>query len=71
MPGYFCFFFAYEATRGALTPPGKTKDEIGAGRTVVAGWENRIGVLGGGLPVRLIRPVSLCVVVPLEPTGFR
>ena len=37
MPGYFCFFFAYEATRGALTPAGKTKDEIGPVRTVVAG----------------------------------
>lgn len=37
MPGYFFFFLAYEATRGLLTPPGKTKDEIGAVRTVVAG----------------------------------
>lgn len=37
MPGYFCFFFAYEATRGALTPAGRTKDEIGPVRTVLAG----------------------------------
>ena len=37
MPGYFFFFFAYELTREALTPPGKTKDEIGAWRTVVSG----------------------------------
>ena len=37
MPGYFFFFMAYEATRHALTPAGKTKDEIGALRTVVAG----------------------------------
>jgi len=37
MPGYFFFFLAYEATRAALTPPGKTKDEIGPARTVVAG----------------------------------
>merc|ERR1712032_927000 len=29
MPGYFFFFMAYEATRHALTPAGKTKDEIG------------------------------------------
>merc|ERR1712004_279055 len=36
MPGYF-FFMAYEATRHVLTPAGKTKDEIGALRTVVAG----------------------------------
>jgi len=37
MPGYFFFFMAYEATRHVLTPAGKTKDEIGALRTVVAG----------------------------------
>ena len=37
MPGYFFFFAAYELTRQALTPPGKTKEEIGAVRTVVAG----------------------------------
>jgi len=37
MPGYFFFFFAYELTRQLLTPPGKTKDEIGALRTVVSG----------------------------------
>ena len=44
MPGYFFFFMAYEATRHVLTPAGKTKDEIGALRTVVAG-----GVAGGTL----------------------
>jgi len=37
MPGYFFFFFAYELTRHILTPPGKTKDEIGAVKTVIAG----------------------------------
>jgi len=37
MPGYFCFFYAYEATREFLTPVGKTKDEIGIFRTVIAG----------------------------------
>jgi len=37
MPGYFFFFLAYEATRQLLTPPGKSKDEIGPLRTVVAG----------------------------------
>ena len=34
-----------------------------------AGWENRIGALGGGLPVKVIRPVSLSLVVPVEPAG--
>ncbi|XP_011424212.1 mitochondrial ornithine transporter 1 [Magallana gigas] len=37
MPGYFFFFGGYEFTRHMLTPEGKTKDEIGAARTVVAG----------------------------------
>jgi len=29
MPGYFFFFGGYEVSRYLLTPPGKTKDEIG------------------------------------------
>ena len=29
MPGYFFFFGGYEVCRHMLTPPGKTKDEIG------------------------------------------
>ena len=29
MPGYFFFFGSYEATRYMLTPPGKSKDELG------------------------------------------
>ena len=37
MPGYFCFFFAYEFCRELLTPEGKTKDEIGPMRTIVSG----------------------------------
>lgn len=33
-----CFFFGgYEGARQLLTPPGKSKDEIGAVRTMVAG----------------------------------
>ena len=29
MPGYFVFFGGYEVSRMWLTPPGKTKDNIG------------------------------------------
>lgn len=29
IPGYFFFFGGYETCRHLLTPPGKTKDEIG------------------------------------------
>lgn len=37
MPGYFCFFFAYELTRELLTKPGQSRDEIGMVRTMIAG----------------------------------
>lgn len=37
MPGYFCFFFAYEFTREMLRAPGQSKEEIGAGKTVISG----------------------------------
>ncbi|XP_052796055.1 mitochondrial ornithine transporter 1-like [Mya arenaria] len=37
IPGYVFFFGGYEATRHLLTPAGKTKDEIGAFRTVLSG----------------------------------
>ncbi|CAG0922458.1 unnamed protein product [Notodromas monacha] len=37
MAGYFFFFGGYELTRELLTPPGKTKEEIGIGRTIVSG----------------------------------
>ena len=37
MPGYFCFFFAYEACRGVLAGPGQSKDDIGPLKTVISG----------------------------------
>ena len=37
MPGYFFFFFAYEAMRGLLSKPGQSKDDIGPLRTVISG----------------------------------
>ncbi|GFY56609.1 mitochondrial ornithine transporter 1, partial [Trichonephila inaurata madagascariensis] len=37
MPGYFFFFGGYELSRNLLTPKGKSKDEIGLLRTVIAG----------------------------------
>ena len=53
MPGYFFFFMAYEATRHALTPAGKTKDEIGALRTGSGGRRScRSDSLDNDLPCR-------------------
>lgn len=37
MPGYFFFFGGYEASRALMTPPGKTKDEIGPLKTMICG----------------------------------
>uniref|UniRef100_T1J1Q4 40S ribosomal protein S3 n=1 Tax=Strigamia maritima TaxID=126957 RepID=T1J1Q4_STRMM len=37
MPGYFFFFGGYEISRELLTPPGKTKNEIGLLRTIISG----------------------------------
>ncbi|XP_022910160.1 mitochondrial ornithine transporter 1 [Onthophagus taurus] len=37
MPGYFVFFGGYEGTRALLTRPGQKKDDIGVGRTMIAG----------------------------------
>nr|ACO15775.1 Mitochondrial ornithine transporter 1 [Caligus clemensi] len=37
MPGYFAFFYAYEHCRDLFRPQGKSKDEIGPARTILAG----------------------------------
>lgn len=37
MPGYFCFFGAYEGTRELLANPGQNRDDIGWQKTMVAG----------------------------------
>jgi len=37
MPGYFCFFFAYEFTRELLTPPGQSKEDLGPMGTIISG----------------------------------
>jgi len=34
MPGYFFFFGGYEASRYMMTPPEKTKDDLGKGSLV-------------------------------------
>jgi len=37
MPGYFCFFFAYEFSREFFTAKGQSKEDIGPLRTIVSG----------------------------------
>jgi solute carrier family 25 ornithine transporter 2/15 len=37
MPGYFCFFYAYELSREALKPEGGTKEDVGPLGTMFSG----------------------------------
>ena len=37
MPGYFCFFFAYEFTREVFVKEGQSKEDIGPLGTIVSG----------------------------------
>ena len=40
--GYFCFFGGYELCRHVLTPPGKSKDEIGMIFLLVWTWKSTL-----------------------------
>ncbi|KAK4016332.1 mitochondrial ornithine transporter 1 [Daphnia magna] len=55
MPGYFCFFGGYELCRHLLTPPGKTKDEIGAIRTIICGGVGGISLWVAIFPFDVIK----------------
>jgi len=55
MPGYFCFFGGYELCRHFLTPPGKTKDEIGPLRTVICGGVGGIALWVAIFPFDVIK----------------
>lgn len=37
MPGYFCFFYAYEFSREMLTPKGQKKEDLGPLGTIISG----------------------------------
>ncbi|EFX89682.1 hypothetical protein DAPPUDRAFT_310330 [Daphnia pulex] len=55
MPGYFCFFGGYELCRHMLTPPGKSKDEIGAIRTIICGGVGGISLWVAIFPFDVIK----------------
>ncbi|XGW17581.1 hypothetical protein V3C99_002294 [Haemonchus contortus] len=74
VPGYFCFFGAYEASRYVLSKEGQEKDDIGLLRTAVSGaiggmalWaaifpfdsvKSRMQVAGKGNFIRLLIQVA-------------
>lgn len=53
VPGYFVFFGAYEMSRFLMTPPGKTKDDIGLTKTAIS------GAIGGTALWTLIFPADV------------
>ncbi|KAH9505236.1 hypothetical protein Btru_059032 [Bulinus truncatus] len=55
MPGYFFFFGAYEVSRIMLTPEGKTKDEIGAIKTVICGGLGGVGLWVAIFPADVVK----------------
>nr|XP_040582108.1 mitochondrial ornithine transporter 1-like [Lepeophtheirus salmonis] len=63
MPGYFAFFYSYELSREMMRPLGKTKDEIGSVKTILAG-----GIAGMTLWI-LVFPVDV-IKSRLQISGF-
>lgn len=55
IPGYIFFFGGYEVTRHFLTPPGKTKDEIGPFRTIVAGGVGGVSLWVAIFPADVVK----------------
>ncbi|CAB4059935.1 SLC25A2_15 [Lepeophtheirus salmonis] len=63
MPGYFAFFYSYELSREMMRPLGKTKEEIGSAKTILAG-----GIAGMTLWI-LVFPVDV-IKSRLQISGF-
>ncbi|OPL32615.1 hypothetical protein AM593_06731, partial [Mytilus galloprovincialis] len=55
IPGYFFFFGGYEASRRYLTPKGKTKDDIGTLRTMLAGGIGGIALWTSIFPTDVVK----------------
>lgn len=55
IPGYFFFFGGYEASRHYLTPKGKTKDDIGTLRTMLAGGIGGIALWTSIFPTDVVK----------------
>ncbi|KAL3878379.1 hypothetical protein ACJMK2_030770 [Sinanodonta woodiana] len=70
MPGYFFFFGGYEIARRIVTPPGKSKDEIGALRTVLCGGIGGVSLWVAIFPADVVksRIQVECTVGSVEPT---
>ncbi|XP_046374151.1 mitochondrial ornithine transporter 1-like isoform X2 [Haliotis rufescens] len=70
MPGYFFFFGGYEICRHLLTPAGKTKDEIGAWRTIVCGGVGGVALWTAIFPADVVksRIQVQCVAGSVTPT---
>ncbi|KAI8797807.1 mitochondrial ornithine transporter 1 [Biomphalaria glabrata] len=71
MPGYFFFFGFYEVSRLMLTPKGKTKDEIGALKTVICGGLAGVGLWVAIFPADVVKSRIQVQSVSGTPPTFR
>ncbi|XP_059151013.1 mitochondrial ornithine transporter 1-like [Physella acuta] len=71
MPGYFFFFGAYEVSRILMTPKGKTKDEIGALKTIVCGGLGGVGLWVAIFPADVVKSRIQVQAVSGVPPTFR
>ncbi|KAI6177657.1 hypothetical protein M3Y97_00931900 [Aphelenchoides bicaudatus] len=55
VPGYFCFFGAYEMCRYLLTPKGQSKDEIGLMKTALAGSAGGVALWTAIFPADVVK----------------
>lgn len=55
MPGYFCFFFAYEFCREVLAAEGQSKEEIGPLKTIVSGGVAGVTLWAAIFPADVIK----------------
>ncbi|KAI6240098.1 hypothetical protein M3Y99_00495000 [Aphelenchoides fujianensis] len=55
VPGYFCFFGAYEASRFLLAQPGQSKDDIGLARTALSGAAGGVALWTAIFPADVVK----------------
>lgn len=68
VPGFFCFFGAYELTRELMTPAGKTKDDLSPAVTALAGGTGGVSLWLAVYPIDLAK--SRIQIGHTSPTGM-
>ncbi|KAI6188461.1 hypothetical protein M3Y98_00357400 [Aphelenchoides besseyi] len=55
VPGYFCFFGAYEAARFMFAKPGQSKDDIGLTKTAISGAAGGVALWTAIFPADVVK----------------